>query len=64
MHPPKCQVPSVIIFTRPRTVGGKNSSTAVNIAVNYPPTLTPINSLPITNIGNIAPNKQNSTPTP
>lgn len=46
--PPKCQVPSIPIFTLPRYFGGKNSSTAVNIAVNYPPTLIPVKNLPIT----------------
>jgi hypothetical protein len=45
MVPPKCQVPSIPIFTLPRYLGGRNSSTAVKIAVNYPPTLSPVKNL-------------------
>lgn len=37
--PPKCHVPSIPILTRPRYFGGRNSSIAVNIAVNSPPIL-------------------------
>lgn len=36
---PKCHVPSIPILTLPLYLGGRNSSIAVNIAVNYPPTL-------------------------
>ncbi len=36
---PRCHVPSIPILTLPLYFGGRNSSTAVNIAVNYPPTL-------------------------
>lgn len=46
--PPKCQVPSIPMFTLPLYLGGKSSSTAVKIAVNYPPTLIPVKNLPIT----------------
>jgi hypothetical protein len=52
-----------MISTRPRTEGGKNSSTAVNIAVNYPPTLIPVKNLPTINKVNIYPSKQHITPT-
>lgn len=64
MHPPKCQVPSIAISTLPLTAGGKNSSTAVKMAVNYPPTLTPVSSLPIRNKGKTEPIKQKMTPIP
>ena len=36
---PKCHVPSIPMLTLPRYLGGRNSSIAVNMAVNYPPTL-------------------------
>ena len=37
--PPRCQVPSIPMLTLPRYCGGINSSIAVKMAVNYPPTL-------------------------
>jgi hypothetical protein len=56
--PPKCHVPSIPMFTLPRYFGGRNSSIAVNIAVNSPPTLlnisnylTPVKNLPSTKSG-------------
>jgi len=53
--PPKCQVPSIPILTRPRYFGGKNSSIAVNIAVNSPPILYlfKIYLIPVKNLPNI-----------
>ncbi len=34
MQAPKCQVPSIIMLDLPLILGGKNSSTAVKMAVN------------------------------
>ena len=44
--PPKCQVPSIAMSTLPLTWGGRNSSIAEKMEVNYPPTLIPVKSLP------------------
>ena len=44
--PPKCHEESMMISALPLTEGGKNSSMAVNTAVNSPPTLIPVNKRP------------------
>jgi hypothetical protein len=60
--PPKCQVPSMPMFTLPLYLGGRNSSTAVKIAVNYPPTLSPVRNLAKTNTSELVLIPDSSTP--